>query len=173
MIGAIWRRLPEEKKARWRIRAKESEAEHALKYPGYAYKPTKREEIKRRRQQKTEEEKQQHCEELLRTYMPGTIEQPIVESAAPRKRKSRAKKKKTVESEQPVVSSTDSSSASASAALAATFQADSQSAVDDPITSNDLPASAAPVVSETTAVSELYARYNRDKAAGMPTTVRT
>lgn len=93
IIGKCWRRLPADEKAEWHARARVGEAEHAIKYPKYSYKPVRRGNIRRRRQKGSEEEKIRRCEELRKTFLPETMDQSP-ESHEPRKtRKSRVKKK--------------------------------------------------------------------------------
>ncbi|GJJ07061.1 hypothetical protein Clacol_001260 [Clathrus columnatus] len=104
IVGECWKRLNPKEREHWHALAKQAEEEHAQRYPNYVYKPVRRESVLRRRQKKSKEEEQQRCEELRKTYIPETVDQPPVKIDPPaRKRKSRAKKKP-----EPVVTSTDS-----------------------------------------------------------------
>ncbi|KIJ57124.1 hypothetical protein M422DRAFT_62953 [Sphaerobolus stellatus SS14] len=92
VVGECWKRLSVSEQKVWRDLAKEKEIEHALKYPEYQYKPTKRGPVQKRRQALSRDQELVHCELLRSVFMPQLSGPPPPRTPEPRrKRKSRAK----------------------------------------------------------------------------------
>lgn len=73
IIGNCWRALPLEERAIWEKKAKEEKIEHAIKYPGYRFKPVHKKHKKRDepKKPKATDLEERRCEEVAQLLLEG------------------------------------------------------------------------------------------------------